>query len=250
MSNALLALAHRFRQAPKPFRYGVYVLSAYLVYVVALGLITPAVLQAKLPDMLTQQLGRTVALRQIRINPFLLRVRLDDFSIQEAHSDKTFTRFERLEVEINFWQSLLTLTPSVDHFSLTAPQLTLRRLGSGKFNFSDILTRLQTDTSTGSETSTTDTNTTLPAFRIGEVSMTQGQFYVNDDMTGGHLSYQGLNLNLSRFDSQAYSLTLPGNGNDNRTELASAANHYHLVIRVPTTVSLSFKVSSSSRRWR
>ncbi|EKO3435988.1 hypothetical protein NTH51_003313, partial [Vibrio fluvialis] len=216
MPNALSNIAQRFKKAPKYVRYGTYALSAYGLYALTLGLITPAVLQAKVPELLGQQLGRTVVLNEVRINPFLLRARINGFAIQEANGQDAFTQFDQLEVEVSFWKSVFSLTPTVDHVTLTGPKIALQRLSSGeqaRFNFSDIVDTLQASTQqTPPETAaTSETDSAIPAFRIGNIQIAQGKFHFKDNVTGANLNYDGLNLNLSQFDSQAYSLTLPQN---------------------------------------
>ncbi|WP_154179208.1 DUF748 domain-containing protein [Vibrio furnissii] len=235
MSNALSHFAQRFKQAPKPIRYGTYAVSAYAVYAVTLGLITPAVLKAKAPEIITQQTGRSVVLQQVSINPFLLRARIDGFAIQEADEQSAFTQFDRLELEFSFWKSLFTFTPTVDHVTLTGPKIALQRLSAGehaRFNFSDILDTVEANAAQNPPKDEADTHDAgIPAFRIGSIEIAQGQFHFKDDVTGAALNYDGLNLNLSQFDSQAYSLALPQNAQDKNLQLASAANHYNFMIR-------------------
>ncbi|EPW3765682.1 DUF748 domain-containing protein [Vibrio fluvialis] len=246
MPNALSNLAQRFKKAPKYVRYGTYALSAYGLYALTLGLITPAVLQAKVPELLGQQLGRTVVLNEVRINPFLLRARINGFAIQEANGQDAFTQFDQLEVEVSFWKSVFSLTPTVDHMTLTGPQIALQRLSAGeqaRFNFSDIVDTLQANAqqTPPEKTATSEPDSTIPAFRIGSIQIAEGKFHFKDDVTGANLNYEGLNLNLSQFDSQAYSLTLPQNTQDKNTELATAANHYNFVIQGIDNSELSLK---------
>lgn len=245
MSNVFSTMVQRFKHAPKALRYGTYALSAYGAYAFSLGVVTPWVLEAKVPEILGQKIGRAVMLRDVQINPFLLRARVNGFSIQESEGDHPFTQFEQLEVELSFWQSLFSLTPTVDHVTLLAPGIALERLTAGeqaRFNFSDIVETLQANAQQEKTTETeTATDSGLPAFRVGSIRIEQGQFQFDDAVTGARLQYQGLNLRLSQFDSQAYSLTLPDDAPDKKTALATAANHYDFMIEGADHSQLALK---------
>jgi hypothetical protein len=52
------------------------------VYAVAGFYIVPAVLEAKLPDMIEQQTGRKASVERIQFNPFLLVASLQNVKVQ------------------------------------------------------------------------------------------------------------------------------------------------------------------------
>lgn len=235
MSNPLSPAWQRFKKAPRLLRYSTYVLSAYALYAVILGAVAPAVIKAQAPDILSKQLGRNVNIRQISINPFLLRARVEDFAIKEANGADTFTGFDALELEVNFWQSLFTLTTTIEHLTLQAPQVALLRLNSNeeaRFNFSDILETLASQASTETIAPAEQKSSgAIPAIRVQHLEIANGQFHFHDNITGAELNYAALNLKLNNFDSHAGTLS-----SDNTTSSAkddqtpALTNHYSLMI--------------------
>lgn len=142
----LISFRAAFKQQPRWLKISEYLLAAYLLYALIVGLITPAILTAKLPGMLSQQLGRTVMVKDISINPFLLRARITDFDIRSEDEQSSFMAFSELEIQISFWRSLLDLTPTIEHVVLSRPYSHVGRTAGGeqtRFNFSDIIEHLQ-----------------------------------------------------------------------------------------------------------
>ena len=112
---ALKNLTTAFSRFPRWLRLSTYLILAYLLYALLVGVITPLVLQSKLPSSLSETLGRQVSIDKIRINPFLLRARVSGFAIAEDSSDDTFVKFDLLEADIGFWRTLMSFTPTVEH---------------------------------------------------------------------------------------------------------------------------------------
>ena len=84
---SLRNLFSAFRKQPKWLRISTYLLSAYFIYALILGLLTPLILQSQLPQILSDKFQRVVSIEKVRINPFLMRVRVSNFVIEEDKSD-------------------------------------------------------------------------------------------------------------------------------------------------------------------
>lgn len=222
--NTLLAT---YRQQPRWMRIALWLTTIYLLYALLIGLLTPAILKAKLPDALSESLGRQVSVEDITINPFLLRARLQNFRIAEAGTNEDFFRFSQLEVDIGFWQSLLTFTPSVEHLFLTGPYVQLHREHGGehtRFNFSDIIEHLQNNAVEQSTPSRNDeAENTLPHIRLGLLRLTSGMVLVVDKVTGADLAYPDLAFELANLDTQA---TIPVGAN--REQYGTPDNVYQI----------------------
>ncbi|MBH9741965.1 DUF748 domain-containing protein [Vibrio navarrensis] len=232
MPSKLMQLVQRFTRVAKPIRYTIYLLFAYALYALSLGVILPAVIENKAPQMLAQQLGREVKLNQVTINPFLLRVRVDGFALQEADGVQAFSQFERLELQLSFWRSLFTLTPTLEYVTLSGPQVRIERLQQDnqvRFNFSDILDTLAQQTQQAQPPSPQSTESSLPALRIEKIEIASGQFHFQDQLTGAQLNYQGLNLHLQQFDTQAMHL-VPAE-NSSKSTKQTQANQYAFAIQ-------------------
>ena len=196
-----------YHQQPRWLRASEWCLLAYSLYALLLGLITPYVLTAKLPAALSQTLGREVTVDTISINPFLLRVRVVNFRIAEAEQQSDFIRFSQLEADAAFWRTLLTFTPTLEHFYLNGPYARLAREQGGEtteFNFSDIIWHIQSQSSpekTTNEESGDESG--IPHLRLGLLNVTDGKVEVFDRVSGAELVYPDLALELANLDTHA-----------------------------------------------
>lgn len=254
MPLALKNAYAKFKQAPLALRITSYLLLAYGCYAIILGLIVPAALQSQAPKQLSALLGRDVHIQQIRINPFLLRVRVTGFDIQEQSTTDAFVKFDKLDLQIGFWKSLLSLAPTIEHFYLVKPHVTIARLNNeSEFNFSDIINTLAANASQQPETvQTTEDKPGLPAIHAQDIQLTQGQFEYRDQPTGAHLQYQGLDLHLPQLDSQALTIIKPAATSDTQqanvpptkaqqSDTAQSINQFDLKLTGPDNGALSLK---------
>lgn len=194
-----------YHQQPRWLRVSEWCLLAYLLYALLLGLITPYVLTSKLPGALSQSLGREVTVKTISINPFLLRLRVSDFRIAEADKQGDFIRFSLLEADAGFWRTLLTFTPTLEHFYLSSPYARLAREQGGEvteFNFSDIIRHIQSQ-SASAEPEEVSSEGSIPHLRLGLFRLTEGKVEVFDQVSGAELVYPHLALELENLDTHA-----------------------------------------------
>ncbi|KUI98670.1 DUF748 domain-containing protein [Vibrio sp. MEBiC08052] len=217
MTHVFAKLWRRFRQLPRVFRVSSYLLLCYAAYALLLGVITPLILQSQMPKFLSERLGREVQIAHISINPFLLRVRVEDFQIMTREQQGVLASIGQTELMFSFWRSLLHLTPTIDHLWMTQPSLNLVRYkaasGQLRFNISDIVERLssrQTPPSQSTEPpQSTDTVPSIAAFRSEDIHLSQGRVQFSDQVSGALLSYHGLDIRLQQFDTQATMVQLP-----------------------------------------
>ncbi len=80
-----------FSAKPKWFRVSTYLVLFYLAYALLLGVVTPAVLEAKLPNLVKENTGRNATVQDIAINPFLLKVGIADFVIYPESKPSTIS---------------------------------------------------------------------------------------------------------------------------------------------------------------
>ena len=195
-----------YHQQPRWLRASEWCLLAYLLYALLLGLVTPYVLTAKLPAALSQSLGREVTVEAISINPFLLRIRVTNFSIAEADQRNDFVRFSQLEADAAFWRTLLTFTPTLEHFYLNGPYARLTREQGGEtteFNFSDIIRHIQSQSSPEEAEEGAGDESGIPHLRLGLLNVADGKVEVFDRVSGAELVYPDLALELANLDTHA-----------------------------------------------
>ena len=239
MKTVLTNMLYRFKLLPKPIRIISYSIMTYAGYAVLLGLLVPAVLQSQAPKKLSELLGRDVRIADVRINPFLLRAQVNGFEIAESQGTTAFASLKQLELEVDFWRTLLHLTPSVAHLDIKQPKINIARLKVSEsetlFNFSDIIHRLTEQQSEQSEVASTvvqekagqEKAEGILALLASRIEIEQGEFNFQDKVTGTNLSYHALNIALNQFDSQAFTLTLPEvNAENDKRQLNTQANQY------------------------
>ncbi|TVK92324.1 hypothetical protein AYI83_19250 [Shewanella algae] len=228
MPNVLTQLFSRFRRAPLAIKTGIYLLIGYGLYALLLGGLAPWVIKSQAPKQLQQLLGRQASLNDISINPFLLRVRLDNFALQESDPQQVFASFSQLELELAFWRSLTQGAIAIDHIYLVDPQVNVQRLasenGQAQFNFSDMLAHLEANQTPQAEA--TEDASEPPRVIARDIRVTEGKFAYMDKVANTELSYDELNFSLQALDTKAYSLSLPED--ENEPVLAKDANRYAL----------------------
>jgi uncharacterized protein involved in outer membrane biogenesis len=107
-------------------------------YTLAGFIVIPMILESILPKKLAEALHRPVSVAKIRLNPYALSLTVTGFDIKDTNGSDPFVSFERLFVNID-GASLFRLKPAVEELSLEKPRISLSRLTSRKYNFSDLL---------------------------------------------------------------------------------------------------------------
>ncbi|QHJ13114.1 hypothetical protein FX988_03373 [Paraglaciecola mesophila] len=214
-------LARSFHEQAKWVRISTYVIIAYLIYAFIVGVVTPLILQSQLPSVLSEKTGRSVSIEKIRINPFLLRARVANFQIDEQSSQANFIRFEQLELDVGFWQSVFQFTPTIEHIDLVAPYVHLSRLEeeeATRFNFSDIIDKFS---HSAEEPEKPEEGAGVPHIRIGLIQLSRGHVMLSDKVSGTELDYPELAFALNDLDTQTTLVEL----SENKTT-STAKNHY------------------------
>ena len=197
-------LISTFKRQAKWLRISTYLIATYLIYALLLGVITPLALQSQLPSILKKQLGRNITIEKIRINPFLLRITLENFEIEEAHNQQKFFHITQLEADAGFWQTLVHLTPTLEHIYVQGPYVRLVRTLGGdvtQFNFSDIINTLN-NASSEQSANTQDDASEIAHIRIGKLTLNNGHVQLVDMVTGTELDYPELAFTLNDLDSR------------------------------------------------
>lgn len=192
-----------YKKAPRILRIASWLSAFYLGYAFLLGLVTPAVVRAIAPEKLTQLLGRQVSIQDVQINPFLLRVRLDNLVIS-GKSVTPLLALTHAETEFNLWQSLFSRAWCVDHLQLDGLQGQVIRAADTKgnigFNFDDIVARLQTPEAPVAAQPAEDSQ--LPDFRINALTLSNSNMVFEDNSANTHLSYHDINFSLHNFGTR------------------------------------------------
>lgn len=220
-----------FSAKPKWFRVSTYLVLFYLTYALLLGVVTPAVLEAKLPNLVKENTGRNATVQDIAINPFLLKVGIADFVIysepkptttsdsdeQSKNSSESDTKNKtsnnrffsvgNFSLDIGFWQTLLTLTPAIESLTIDSPYAKVARLNTDNdthtFNFSDILAHLENRSTNEKDEKEDVSDGQLPRITLGQFILSNGHIVLEDEVTDTLLDYPELDVALQDLDTHA-----------------------------------------------
>nr|WP_283626559.1 DUF748 domain-containing protein [Alteromonas macleodii] len=224
----------RFSTQPKWFRLSTYLVLIYLTYAFLIGVVTPAVLKAKLPNIVKENTGRDAAVEDIAINPFLLKIEVTNFVIYpNIHSsnesednaviqnqENHFFSVGNVSLDVGFWQSLFTFTPAVESLTIDEPFVSIARLSESEdtqiFNFSDILTHIE-KRNTNVPTEPEDASEgQIPRITLRDFALNEGRVVIEDKVTNTLLDYPELSVDLQDLDTHALiSSSSVGNKNAN-----------------------------------
>lgn len=126
---------------PKVRKTGLGILGAWLVLVAALFFGGPPLLKSFLVDKLSQQLGRSVSVGAVHVNPFMLSVTIDDFMVAERDGKTPFISFKQAYVNAQL-ASIVARGPVLSEIRLSEPRVHLVRGPDEHYNFEDILARV------------------------------------------------------------------------------------------------------------
>jgi len=127
-----------------------------LIYAITGFFILPIILKPLVIDTLTEKLERQTQLEVIEFNPFTLSITLKGFSITGKHTDK-LVGFDLLILNFQAFP-LIQKTLSFDEIIINKPQVSVKILANGEYNFQDIILK---NTSPSEKENTSDLAWTL-----------------------------------------------------------------------------------------
>ncbi|MFC3650956.1 DUF748 domain-containing protein [Dyella humi] len=133
--------------------------------------IAPGLIKSQLEKQLATQLDRPVTIGAIHVNPYTLRVTVDNLHIGEHDGATPFVDLDQLVVS-GSWSSVFHLAPVLDELALQHPQIHITRTGPQTFNFSDILQRFAAKPA--------DPNASPTRFAVSNISVHNGDITFND----------------------------------------------------------------------
>ncbi|MFC5740862.1 DUF748 domain-containing protein [Dyella tabacisoli] len=148
------------------------ILAVLLVIFGLLGFFAaPPILKGQLESRLSTTLDRPVTLGAVHLNPYTLKLDLDQLHIGERDRKSPFVDIDRLTVNAS-WGSLFRFAPVLDELVLQHPQLHITRTAPQQFNFSDLIERLAAKP--------TDPPSSPTRFAISNISVHNGDIGFDD----------------------------------------------------------------------
>lgn len=124
---------------------------------------------------LSELLGRTTSIEEIRFNPFLLDVSVKGFKVAEAEGEAAAFGANLLYADLEL-ASLIRGGPVLREIRVDAPSLTVVRLPENRLNWSDVIERL------ANRPPSEDDEPAL--FSLNNLQLTSGQFVLDDRVAG------------------------------------------------------------------
>jgi hypothetical protein len=143
----------------------------FLLYSVAGFWLLPSVLKSVLEKKLAENLNRSVAIEAIQINPYLLRITVNNFRIDKHDRDGHFIAFNRLFMDLEI-ASVFKRALVVKTLTLNGPSVNLARYKDLTYNFSDL----------GSSTGEKEDGGAAPLlFSLNNIEITEGSITFFDE---------------------------------------------------------------------
>ncbi len=116
----------------------------YIVYVALSYLYLPGKLKQVAETDIAGRIGRNISAERISFNPFTLSLTIEGFLVSDQPG-KPLVGWQRLFVNFSLLKSLFKWEIALDEFSIDRPEINIEKNGD-RFNFSDIIDRLDTET--------------------------------------------------------------------------------------------------------
>ena len=165
------------------------VLAVLLLWALA-WLVVPPLLKHELIKAASTQIGRKLQIGEIDFKPWTLELTVRDLAVASQDGTTTQLAIKRLYANVEL-QSLMRLAPVVDTLIVEGPQLRVRRLASGAYDFDDVLERLAT-ASTPEETDSADPL----RFVLFNLSVRDGTVDLDDQPAARQHQLRALSLDL------------------------------------------------------
>ncbi|MCA9471355.1 MAG: DUF748 domain-containing protein [Nitrospira sp.] len=182
--------------------------SLVLLYAVLGFVVIPWVAESKLPELLSEQLGRTVLVEDIAFNPFTLSLDVQGFEVQESDQSPLFG-FQRLFVNFQI-SSLFRQVYAFETIQLVLPYGLIRVRPDGTLNVSDLGPKTSSDQAMPSqeeeaESPSNGEDGALPAVEIDRLAIEQGMVEFHDDsrQTPFSVDIVPIEISLNHFTTRA-----------------------------------------------
>ncbi len=182
----------------KRTKWLIALVTAFVLYTVVGFFVVPAIIKAQLLKRLPELTKRQASIERVKFNPFVLSLTIDNLALKEANGN-VFSSFG--ELYVNFQLSSIFKRAFVfDEISLTDPLAQITYLGSGAFNFSNLLT----NQARAPAPATAPKPQELPAVLVYHLRITNGAVAFTDltRKTPFNIRYQPINASLTDFTTR------------------------------------------------
>lgn len=182
----------------RTLRWSCYIFILLALLAVTSWLALPALIKKIAVEQTQEKIGRKLHIGDISFNPFILALRARDIILYEP--DQTTSSLSIKELTLNASStSLLRLAPIVDEIRLTEPSVHVVRLGAegiGRYNFSDIIDRIEAMPKSDGRT----------LFSLANLQLQNGALRLDDNVTGKTIDIRSLNVGVPFISNMPHSV--------------------------------------------
>jgi hypothetical protein len=170
----------------------------FLLYSVAGFWVLPIILKDVLEKELTKNLKRTVSIETIQINPYLLKISVNNFQVKNTSKEGLFVAFDQLFVDLEA-VSLIKRALVIDILTLTGSKLNITRYKDLSYNFSDL---------TVSSGSAEKTESKPFLFSVNNIEIKNGTIFFLDEPKDKTHTVANLNLGIPFLSNVAHEVEI------------------------------------------
>ncbi|MHA6203030.1 DUF748 domain-containing protein [Dyella soli] len=153
-------------------RKALVILAIVLVIFGLLGfLAAPSIIRSQIEKRASDALQRPVTLGAVHLNPYTLRLELDQLHIADRDGKSAFVDIDQAVINTS-WSSVFRMAPVLDELALQHPRIRIVRTADQQFNFSDIVERFTAKPS--------DPNAPPTRFALSNISVHAGDIQFDD----------------------------------------------------------------------
>ncbi|HEV2680317.1 MAG TPA: DUF748 domain-containing protein [Rhodanobacter sp.] len=178
-----LAVYHSHR-----VRKTLLILAIVLVIFGLLGFFAaPSIIKGQIESRASAALSRPVTLGGVHLNPYTLKLDLDQLHIGNKDGKSAFVDIDRLTINTS-WTSLFRMAPVLDELALQHPRIHIARTADQQFNFTDLIDRYASKPS--------DPNAPPTRFALSNISVHNGDIQFDDQVTKASHHVEQLELGI------------------------------------------------------
>lgn len=135
-------------------------------------LAAPSIIRSQIEKRASVALQRPVTLGAVHLNPYTLRLELDQLHIADRDGKSAFVDIDQAVINTS-WASVFRMAPVLDELTLQRPRIRIVRTADQRFNFSDIIDRINSTPS--------DPKAPPTRFALSNISVHNGDIQFADE---------------------------------------------------------------------
>ncbi|RDI98090.1 DUF748 domain-containing protein [Dyella solisilvae] len=149
--------------------------------------IAPPIIHSQIEKRASAALSRPVTIGAVHLNPYTLRLQLDQLHIGDRDGKSPFFDVDQAVINSS-WSSLFRMAPVLDEFSLQHPRIHIVRTPDQRFNFTDLIERFTSRPS--------DPKAPPARFALSNISVHDGDIQFDDQLLKAEHHIEQLDIGI------------------------------------------------------